>query len=353
MPQTEMLPQRFCLQTSFARAEANARILSTVPGILAVALRRQDRRIHVRVGLCQPTFRKQAQGVARNRTQLFATSVDKDNVSVAASLNLSTAAAAPTQDAVFKFTGLGAGITAAAYVFYPQLLDFASKLQQEFALGELTGQDAWFFSFVSLVFSLLAGATFEFQYGRQQLIMQALYDEIFALETLWRQAQIKAPDVVDEVAANLRTYICEEIYMTDKNRSPFYEESPILALSQIFTNRNRGSNSGLSDMLQTLIQAQNQREAATVRILPTMHWVVLWSLVLAVLLSTLAFETAATGDAIIAQRVAFSVFSGLASSIVLINQDLSKPIEGSYSIFGRIKQRLEYLVEDLRRTKKP
>ena len=31
--------------------------------------------------------------------------------------------------------------------------------------GELTGQDAWFFSFLSLVFSLLAGATFEFQYG--------------------------------------------------------------------------------------------------------------------------------------------------------------------------------------------
>lgn len=348
-----MLPQRFGLQTSFARAEVNARVLSTVPGIWAVALRRQDRRIHVRVGLCQPTFRKQAQGIARNRTQLFATSVDKDNVSAAASLNLSTPAAAPTRDAVFKFTGLGAGISAAAYVFYPQLLDFISKLQQEFALGELTGQDAWFFSFLSLVFSLLAGATFEFQYGRQQLIMQALYDEIFALETLWRQAQIKAPDVVDEVAMNLRTYICEEIYMTDKNRSPFYEESPILALSQIFTNRKRGgSNSGLSDMLQTLIQAQNQREAATVRILPTMHWIVLWSLVLAVLLSTLAFETAATGEAIVAQRVAFSVFSGLASSIVLINQDLSKPIEGSYSIFGCIKQRLEYLVEDLRRTKK-
>ena len=34
--------------------------------------------------------------------------------------------------------------------------------------------------------------------------MQALYDEIFALETLWRQAQIQVPGVIDEVAENLR-----------------------------------------------------------------------------------------------------------------------------------------------------
>ena len=80
--------------------------------------------------------------------------------------------------------------------------------------------------------------------------------------------------------------------------------------------------------------------------------IVLWSLVIAVLVSTLAFEAPPTSEALTAQRVAFSVFSGLASSIVLINQDLSRPVEGSYSIFGSITQRLEYLSVDLRRPKK-
>ena len=78
---------------------------------------------------------------------------------------------------------------------------------------------------------------------------------------------------MDDAGLFCRKYIAEEIYMTDKNRSPFYTESPILTLSGIFANHKGADGGGLSNMLENLIQAQNQREAVSVRILPTMHWV--------------------------------------------------------------------------------
>ena len=73
--------------------------------------------------------RSQAVGFKQNRTQLFATGVEEDRLSVPAAR-----AALPTQDAVFKFIGLGAAITAGAYAFHPQMLGIVSGLQQEFAL---------------------------------------------------------------------------------------------------------------------------------------------------------------------------------------------------------------------------
>ncbi|CAD7698587.1 unnamed protein product [Ostreobium quekettii] len=258
--------------------------------------------------------------------------------------------APPVADAAYKFLTLGVVLTAGAYAAHPKILELVTALREQFNLGALTGQDAWFLSFLSLVFSLLAGATFEFQYGRQQMIISSLYDEIFALEGLWNRAKVQLPEALDEVAANLREYIEDEIYMTDRNVSPFYEGSPLLGLSMLLGKcQKKGKDvEGLLNMVETLSDAQNKRAAASVKILPPMHWVILWALVFASLVSTLVFEPSAAGDVMNGQRTVFAMLAGLASSIVLIIQDLTKPVEGSYSLLGSIKQRMDYLAQELR-----
>lgn len=53
------------------------------------------------------------------------------------------------------------------------------------------------------------------------------------------------------------------------------------------------------------------------------------------------------GNLVTAQRLIFALLAGLGSSMILVVQDLSKPVEGTYSLFGPLEERLKYLTNDL------
>ncbi|CAD7698795.1 unnamed protein product [Ostreobium quekettii] len=249
-----------------------------------------------------------------------------------------------------KYVALAVSFTAAAYTFHPQLVAFSNDIQETYLTGDLLVSGSRLFSFLSLVFSILVGSTFKYQYGRQQACLSALYDEVLALEIFWRQIEDKAPGISQGVAQKMRAYINGELCATTGNNSPFRPDSPIIGIVALLSTLPKDPASELRQGLNNLSVAHTKRAAAAVAVLPLMHWVMLWALVLTFLGSYLIFETPESvvpGDMVSSQRLIFALLSGLSSSIVLIVQDLSKPVEGTYSLVRPLGQRLKYLRDEL------
>lgn len=169
---------------------------------------------------------------------------------------------------------------------------------------------------------------------------------------LWRRVGNQASEIANMVAPDIRRYINSELFSAEGGSSPFRPNSPLMGLAQSVTRCSKKETAKeLQNDIDNLCIAHSKRAAASVKILPPMHWALLWSLVVVFLTLYLVFEgpeaVNSMGSMANGERLIFSLLAGLGSSLILVVQDLSKPVEGTYSLFGPLEERLKYLTNAL------
>lgn len=238
-------------------------------------------------------------------------------------------------------------VTLVSFEVHPVVLQAVHSIWED--VGS-SSADARFFNFLSLVFSILLGGTFTFQYRRLTTIVREVFNEIYVLELFWYRCKQRKIGLEKELKRSVRRYIDFEILFTEDKASPFQQGS---ALVEMFDVIDAKSLSGL-DMseikatLEKLGLAQSNRSGATTRVLPYVHWAMLWGIAATFVLAFLTFEPFTSIDEVSGPRNAsFAILCGMIFSLVLIVQDLSMPIQGIYSFRKEVKERLGYLRNEL------
>lgn len=252
-----------------------------------------------------------------------------------------------------KFFLISGAATATAWYAHPQLLDIAAHVLNLDFKDNVTAFQTSFFSFLSLVFAIYSGNTMAFLYDRQKEVVKNLYAECMALEELLEEAvNTLGPDARD-ILTQVRVYIDQEMYQPE-NQSPPLGEGHALAAIRAKARNYRRAGTDVGEILQAsqrLAHAQSARQATACRLLPPVHWALLYTIGALFVSTFILFETGGSFSNE-GRHILFTVLCGLMSFVLVALRDLADPQEGVYNATALLAERLSYIVSMLNKYEK-
>ncbi|KAK9864900.1 hypothetical protein WJX84_009860 [Apatococcus fuscideae] len=252
-----------------------------------------------------------------------------------------------------KFAAITLTATGSAWFAHPHLLDIAAHVLHLDFKDSVTAFQTSFFSFLSLCFAIYSGNTMAFLYDRQKELVKNLYHECMALEELLEEAvHVLGPDARD-ILAQIQLYIEEEIYLPENQSPPLGEGFPLTAIRSKARNyRRAGTDVGeILQATQRLAHAQSERQATACRLLPPMHWALLYTIGSLFVSTFILFETGGSFSNE-GRHILFTVLCGLMSFVLCALRDLADPVEGVYNATALLETRLAYLNSVLEKHRK-
>ncbi|KAL0031543.1 hypothetical protein WJX77_006192 [Trebouxia sp. C0004] len=244
-----------------------------------------------------------------------------------------------------KFFVITASATASAWYAHPHLLNLAAHVLHLDFKDSVTAFQTSFFSFLSLVFAIYSGNTMAFLYDRQKEMVKHLYHECMSLEELLEESvNTLGPDARD-ILAQVRLYIEEEIYAPE-NQSPPLGEGFALAAIRSKARNYRRAGTDVGEILQAsqrLAHAQSERQATACRLLPPVHWALLYTIGALFVSTFILFETGGSFSNE-GRHILFTVLCGLMSFVLCALRDLADPAEGVYNATALLDERLKYII---------
>ncbi|KAK9835192.1 hypothetical protein WJX81_004896 [Elliptochloris bilobata] len=251
---------------------------------------------------------------------------------------------------VFLVTG---SATTAAYLCHPYLLNTAAHVLNLDFRDSVTAFQTSFFSFLSLVFAIFSGNTMAFLYDRQKEVVKNLYAECMALEELLEESvNTLGPDARD-ILAQIRLYIEQEIFVPE-NQSPPLGEGHALAAIRAKARNYRRAGTDVGEILQAsqrLAHAQSERQATACRLLPPVHWALLYTVGSLFVATFILFETGGSFSNE-GRHILFTVLCGVMSFVIMLLRDLADPAEGIYNATSLLGERLSYITTMLNKYEK-
>jgi hypothetical protein len=241
-----------------------------------------------------------------------------------------------------------AAATSTAWYSHPHLLNLAAHVLHLDFKDSVTAFQTSFFSFLSLVFAIYSGNTMAFLYDRQKEMVKNLYNECMALEELLEEAvHTLGPDARD-ILAQIRLYIEEEIYAPENQAPPLGEGFALAAIRSKARNyRRAGTDVGeILSASQRLAHAQSERQATACRLLPPVHWALLYTIGALFVSTFILFETGGSFSNE-GRHILFTVLCGLMSFVLCALRDLADPAEGVYNATALLDTRLSYIISML------
>lgn len=244
-------------------------------------------------------------------------------------------------------TSLAAGV--AAWVAWPichdVVLNFFHANAIEARVRQELTYETQFLAAISLVTAILLGNTFAFSFDRQRQIIQAMSEEVFAVELLVQEAFLELPEpkLRWSVIRHVRKYVENEI-QSSSTSSPFNIDGAIVAIFQELENLKK-QGKGITRMLsavEMLAQANSRRVATSAALLPALHWVLLSSLCVMVLSSFILFDSD-MDTPVEENRMIFAVLAAIFYSILQVLGDMANADEGLYSIKDTMDHRLSFV----------
>lgn len=241
----------------------------------------------------------------------------------------------------FVITGFA---TTTAWFSHPYLLNLAAHVLHLDFKDSVTAFQTSFFSFLSLVFAIYSGNTMAFLYERQKAMVQNLYAECMALEELLEESvNTLGPDARD-ILAQIRVYIDTEIY-SPENQSPPLGDGYALSIIRSKARNYRRAGTDVGEILQAsqrLAHAQSERQATACRLLPPVHWALLYTIGSLFVSTFILFETGGSFSNE-GRHILFTVLCGLMSFVLVALRDLADPAEGVYNATALLETRLSYV----------
>jgi hypothetical protein len=247
-----------------------------------------------------------------------------------------------------KFFGITSAAMSAAWFAHPHLLSFAGQFFHLDFKDSVTAFQTSFFSFLSLVFAIYSGNTMAFLYDRQKEMVKNLYSECMALEELLEEAVYTLGPDARDILAQIRTYIEIEI-QSPENQSPPLGEGLPLALIRNKARNYRRAGTDVGEILQAsqrLAHAQSTRQATACKLLPPVHWALLYSIGTLFVVTFILFETGGSFSNE-GRHILFTVLCGLMSFVLTALRDLADPAEGVYNATALLDERLSYITNML------
>ncbi|KAK9817103.1 hypothetical protein WJX72_009594 [[Myrmecia] bisecta] len=245
---------------------------------------------------------------------------------------------------ITKFAVISGVATTSAWYLHPHLLNLAAHVLQLDFKDSVTAFQTSFFSFLSLVFAIYSGNTMAFLYDRQKEMVKNLYNETMALEELLEEAvHTLGPDARD-ILAQIRLYIEEEI-LVPENQSPPLGEGFSLSAIRAKARNYRRAGTDVGDILQAsqrLAHAQSERQATACRLLPPVHWALLYTIGTLFVSTFILFETGGSFSNE-GRHILFTVLCGLMAFVLCALRDLADPVEGAYNATALLDDRLGYI----------
>lgn len=244
-----------------------------------------------------------------------------------------------------KFFLITASATASAWYAHPHLLNLAAHVLHLDFKDSVTAFQTSFFSFLSLVFAIYSGNTMAFLYDRQKEMVKHLYHECMSLEELLEESvNTLGPDARD-ILAQVRLYIEEEIYAPENQAPPLGEGFALAAIRSKARNyRRAGTDVGeILQASQRLAHAQSERQATACRLLPPVHWALLYTIGALFVSTFILFETGGSFSNE-GRHILFTVLCGLMSFVLCALRDLADPAEGVYNATALLDERLKYII---------
>lgn len=243
-----------------------------------------------------------------------------------------------------KFFFITGSATTTAWYSHPYLLNLAAHVLHLDFKDSVTAFQTSFFSFLSLVFAIYSGNTMAFLYERQKAMVQNLYGECMALEELLEESvNTLGPDARD-ILAQIRIYIDTEIYHPE-NQSPPLGDGYALSIIRSKARNYRRAGTDVGDILhasQRLAHAQSERQATACRLLPPVHWALLYTIGALFVSTFILFETGGSFSNE-GRHILFTVLCGLMSFVLVALRDLADPAEGVYNATALLETRLSYV----------
>lgn len=239
---------------------------------------------------------------------------------------------------------LTAGAGWLSWEAHPYLVDFAAiAFKLDYKESMVSPFQNSFFSVLSLLFAIFSGNTSAFLYERQKALVQQFYDEINLLEEVVEEAVFALGDESYSILRQANKYIDQEI-RAPNNQLPPLEDG--LALNIIRTEarryRRQGADvSGIMDATLKLAQSQNMRQAAALRALPLVHWILLYTIAITFVLTLVLLEPGGTFSTE-GRQLLFTVLTMLMTLTLKVIADLSMPERGIYSSTASMEERLEF-----------
>eukprot|EP00884_Botryococcus_braunii_P011500 jgi/Botrbrau1/20350/Bobra.0006s0019.2 len=243
-----------------------------------------------------------------------------------------------------KFVFYTAAASGTSWLAHPYLLDYARLFLHLNPKDNVTAFQTSFFSFLSLIFAIYSGNTMAFLYDRQKSLMMNLYWETMALERLTEEAIHTLGPNARDILCQIRVYIDTEIYSPENQSPPLGDGSP-LALIRAKARNYRMAGTDVGDIIgaaQALAEKQNERQATAVRLLPRLHWALLYIIGGLFVCTFLLFETGG-GFSDEGRHVLFSVLCGLMTFVLCALGDLANPTHGIYNTTSHLDARVHYV----------
>lgn len=233
-----------------------------------------------------------------------------------------------------------------AFVLHPKLVIFAADVFRLDWNADVSGFQTSFFSILSLLFAIFSGNSMGFLYDRQRQLVLQFYDEVNYLEQVVEEASYALGKFgeANSILMQCRKYIDQEIRATN-NQLPPLEDG--LALSVIRTEARRfkkqlgAETKGIMEATSKLSNAQNMRQASSLRALPFVHWSLLYIIAITFCLTLVILEPGKSFSSE-GRHLLFTVLCTLMTFVLLVIGDLARPEDGVYSSAAVMEQRLQY-----------
>ncbi|KAL3142388.1 hypothetical protein ABBQ38_002723 [Trebouxia sp. C0009 RCD-2024] len=311
---------------------------------LAARLQPQPRLQHLFAGRQNQPLAADPKGVIRGRTPTRTTGL---HTPTKLGKRRQNSAWSPIRSAfsLSKFFLITATATTTAWLAHPHLLNLAAHVLHLDFKDSVTAFQTSFFSFLSLVFAIYSGNTMAFLYDRQKEMVKHLFHECMSLEELLEESvNTLGPDARD-ILAQVRLYIEEEIYAPENQAPPLGEGFALAAIRSKARNyRRAGTDVGeILQASQRLAHAQSERQATACRLLPPVHWALLYTIGALFVSTFILFETGGSFSNE-GRHILFTVLCGLMSFVLCALRDLADPAEGVYNATALLDERLKYII---------
>lgn len=242
---------------------------------------------------------------------------------------------------------LGPGVMGSfAFVVHPKLVIFAADVFHMDWNVDASGFQSSFFSILSLLFAIFSGNSMAFLYDRQRQLVARFYDEVNYLEEVIEESVYALGKFGESysILSQCRKYIDQEIRATN-NQLPPLEDG--LALSVIrmearrFKEQLGAEVQGIMAATSKLSDAQNMRQASSLRALPFVHWALLYIIAITFCLTLVILEPGKSFSSE-GRHLLFTVLCTLMTFVLLVIGDLARPQDGVYSSSDAMEERLRY-----------
>jgi len=234
-----------------------------------------------------------------------------------------------------------------AYLSHGKLIDLAEDIfMLDYSDNDVTPFQNSFFSVLSLLFAIFSGNSMAFLYDRQRQLVAQFYEEVSYLEEVVEES-VYALGTYGEAFSILRQcrkYIDQEI-RAPNNQLPPLEDGLALSVIRMEARRYRdklGADvSGILTATLKLSQAQNMRQASSLRALPFVHWALLYIIAITFCITLIILEPGGSFSTE-GRQLLFTVLCTLMTFVLLVINDLSHPEDGVYSSTDAMEERLRY-----------